>query len=486
MKGLKTIIVVVVAAFGGAVLGTLATLHYLRSAPVPYRSISDSQHVRLTGGADSSTIVESRAAFKEAASDAVKAVVHVKVSYGPGSFSLNPLELAYEPPAHPSGSGVILTEDGYIVTNNHVIENASNIEVVLNNNQRYFANLVGADPSTDIALLKINATGLPFVRYGNSDGVEPGQWVLAIGNPFNLSSTVTAGIVSAKARNIGVLRDRNNLQVESFIQTDAAVNPGNSGGALINLQGELIGINTAIATSTGNYAGYAFAIPVNLVKKVVDDLLQYGNVQRGLLGVQIEDVDADKAEDFGIPTDQGVLIDGVNRGSAADLAGIHSGDVIIGIGDSPVRSVSELQELVAINRPGSTISVRFIRDGKSMQTAATLRTFDGSPSAEPKAVKNEFDGTTFAEATHKQLTELNLDAGVVVSQLGEGAWKRAGMKEKFVVAYIDKVPVSSIEELNQLLSFKHGGILVEGFYPDGERGTYGVEWDWRHESDDPF
>ena len=203
-----------------------------------------------------------------------------------------------------------------------MIEDASGIEVVMTNNQRFYAKLIGSDPTTDLALLKIRAKNLPFLKYGDSDAITPGEWVLAVGNPFDLNSTVTAGIVSAKARNIGILRDRNNLQVEAFIQTDAAVNPGNSGGALVNLKGELIGINSAIATSSGSYQGYSFAIPVSLVKKVMDDLLELGQVQRGMLGIQITDVNAGIAEDLKLAVNQGVLISKVNGGSAAEQSGL--------------------------------------------------------------------------------------------------------------------------------------------------------------------
>ena len=285
------ILVVVVAAFIGAVTGAVFTLRYLEGIP-NYNSIEERQNLSFAKMAPDSArkVSSSLPNFEYAARMITPAVVHISTIYGPGEFSLNPLELYYGKQSHSSGSGAIISDDGYIVTNFHVIESATNIEVTMSDNQRFYAKVIGRDPSTDLALLKIKAKNLPFIAYGNSDNVMPGQWVLAIGNPFDLNSTVTAGIVSAKARNIGILLDKNNLQVESFIQTDAAVNPGNSGGALVNLKGELVGINSAIATSTGTYAGYSFAIPVNLVKKVMDDLLEFGQVQRGLLGVKILDV----------------------------------------------------------------------------------------------------------------------------------------------------------------------------------------------------
>ncbi|MFM8744971.1 MAG: S1C family serine protease, partial [Cytophagales bacterium] len=298
MKRWLLVALVVVSAFIGAVIGAMFTIRQLADR-LAYTSIEQHQNARSLPVAkfDTAYRVPSGLNFEKAAKVVTPAVVHIRTVLGLGSFSMNALNSYMNPHAQSSGSGVILTDDGYIVTNHHVIEEASSIEVVMNNNQRFYAKVVGKDPSTDLALLKIKARNLPFVHYGNSDNTVLGEWVLAIGNPFDLTSTVTAGIVSARARNIGILRDKNNLQIESFIQTDAAVNPGNSGGALVNLKGELIGINSAIATATGSYSGYSFAIPVSLVKKIADDLLEFGQVQRGLLGVQIADVTAELADD---------------------------------------------------------------------------------------------------------------------------------------------------------------------------------------------
>jgi len=346
----------------------------------------------------------------------------------------------------------------------------------MNNNQRYYAKLIGTDLTTDLALLKIKGKNLPFLRYGDSDSIYPGEWVLAVGNPFDLNSTVTAGIVSAKARNIGILRDRSNLQVEAFIQTDAAVNPGNSGGALVNMGGELIGINTAIATSSGSFQGYSFAIPVSLVKKVMDDLLEYGQVQRGLLGIQITDVNASVAEELRLSISQGVLVNGVAGGSAADEAGIRMGDVIVGIEGHIVNSVSELQEWVARNRPGKQIAVDYLRNGKVTQVKARLKNSGGNENIEKREVKYELSGMTVEDVPYKDLVKYQLEGGARVKNVGEGKWKEAGLRDNLVIAYIDKVPVDDVEDLNRILEFKKGGILVEGFYPDGEKGTYGVEW----------
>jgi len=466
---------VVIACIGG-VVGSILTIRFINEENSAYNSIDQRQQLVLTANKiDSSFRVPKGLDFLSAAKQVTAGVVHIRTAYGAGDFSLNPLQ-SYDQPVHSSGSGVIISDDGFIVTNNHVIEDATNIEVVMNNNQRYYAKVVGADPSTDLALLKIKAKNLPFVPYGNSDNVVPGEWVLAVGNPFDLNSTVTAGIVSAKARNIGILRDRNSYQVEAFIQTDAAVNPGNSGGALVNLQGELIGINTAIATSTGSYQGYSFAIPVSLVKKVMDDLLEFGKVQRGLLGIEIADVNALIAESFNLSVNQGVLVNTVRDGSAAKESGIKAGDVIIGIDGQTVNSVSELQEWVARNRPGEEISVTFLRDGEKHHVSAVLKNTDGRRSLEKKEINYSIGGAEFEDVPYRELAKLMLEGGVRVRTLEEGKWKKAGMKENFIIAFIDKVPVENVEDLNRILEYKKGGLLVEGIYSSGQKGTYGIDW----------
>jgi Do/DeqQ family serine protease len=477
MKRSILIALVVVAACTGGVLGSLITIRYFGSSIASYTSIDDHQKLLLTNyQPDSAYSIPEGLDFLKAARAVTPSVVHIRTSYGAGEFSMNPLQFYFDKPARSSGSGVVVSDDGYIVTNNHVIAEATNIEVVMNNNQRYFAKLVGADETTDLALLKIQAHGLPFVRYGNSDSVSPGEWVLAIGNPFDLNSTVTAGIVSAKARNIGILRDRNNLQVESFIQTDAAVNPGNSGGALVNLNGDLIGINTAIATSNGTYQGYSFAIPVSLVKKVADDLLEFGQVQRGLLGIEIADVNARVAEDLGLVTNQGVLVRRVNEASAAEKAGILAGDVIVGIEHNTVNSVSELQEYVARHRPGKEITVTYIRNGERKVTTSKLRNYAGTSEVVAREVVYTLMGATFEDVPFGELSGLELEGGVRITDVENGKWKDAGFIEGFVIAYIDKIPVENVADLNRILEFKRGGILVEGFFADGEKGTIGLDW----------
>lgn len=381
-------------------------------------------------------------------------------------------------PAQGSGSGVIISEDGYIATNNHVIDGASSIEVVLNDKRKYRADVVGADPQTDLALLKIEEKGLTFIRFGNSDVVRVGEWVLAVGNPFNLTSTVTAGIVSAKGRNINLLRTQDNqYAIENFIQTDAAVNPGNSGGALVNLKGELIGINTAIASRTGSFSGYSFAVPVSIVKKVMDDLLKFGSVQRGYLGIVIRDVDAKLAEEKNISKIEGVYVEGVNENSAASAAGIKEGDVIVKINDVAVSSSSELQEQVSRFHPGDKLNVVVRRKNEEKTIIATLKNRDGKAEMVKEETRNksiQFEGATFENLSTDERKKLDLKYGVKIGNLVKGAFKDAGIPDGFIITKIDKTPVYTAAELKRLLEGKKGAILVEGLLKNGEEAVFGV------------
>ncbi len=421
------------------------------------------------------------------------AVVHIRTTYdGRSSGVRSPFEDMFRdffgeryspreremPQRRGSGSGVIMTADGYIITNNHVVDNANEVEVLLNDNRTFIATVEGADPTTDIAVLKIEAENLTTVDFGNSDNVEIGEWVLAVGSPFEFRSTVTAGIVSAKARNIGILRDRSNLQIEAFIQHQAPVNPGNSGGALVNLKGELVGINTAIATPNGTFAGYSFAVPSNLVRKVYRDLVEFGVVQRALLGITILDVNAELAEEKDLTVLTGVLIDRVNAGGAADDAGLESGDVIIEINGVEIRNISNLQEQVAINRPGDKILVTFIRDGKTKTVNATLKNTLGT--TEVVASTNSFtiDGAVFADVPKELKEKLEIEGGAQISEISNGKWKSSGITKGFIVTSINKREISDVEELSTLLSQlpKDDGVLVEGVYPNGVKAYYGIGW----------
>lgn len=423
--------------------------------------------------------------FIEPANKSIHAVVHIKTEYARKNnmydnffnfhdfFGESPFQ--QQGPLQGAGSGVIISPDGYVVTNNHVVQDASKIEIVLNDKRSYEGIVVGADPSTDLAVVKIKETNLPFLTYGNSDEVQIGEWVLAVGNPFNLTSTVTAGIVSAKARNINILGTPDGTSVESFIQTDAAVNRGNSGGALVNTHGELVGINAAIASGNGFYAGYSFAIPVNIVKKVVGDLIDYKEVQRAFLGVSIRDIDSKFADEQGMKELRGVYVSDVNDGSAAKDAGIQKGDVITSINKITVNSTSELLGQVSLYRPGETVVVMVSRNGEDKTYNVKLRNREGNTSL----VRNEDKditpmlGAKMKVASGDVLRKLGIDHGVQVTELKEGLLQNAGIREGYVITEIDKKPVRSVEDVNKILSSKSGGVLLEGVYPNKVRAYYG-------------
>jgi Do/DeqQ family serine protease len=369
-----------------------------------------------------------------------------------------------------TGSGVIISKDGYIVTNNHVVADATELEVSLTDKRTYKAKVIGTDPSTDLAVIQIKETDLPVLAFGNSDAVKVGSWVLAVGSPFNLTSTVTAGVVSAKARNISLLRERSNVPVESFIQTDAAINPGNSGGALVNLNGDLVGINTAIASPTGAYSGYGFAVPVNLVTKVVEDIIKYGSVQRGFLGIVIRDLDGNLAKEKDLAISEGVLVDSVNKESAARDAGIRKGDVIVKVASKKVSSVGELQEQIARLRPGDKVEITVNREGKEIALSTTLKNKEGKSEVTKSERKEIFEvlGAEFAELSAKDKKNAKVEQGVKVSKIFPGGKLRTqtDMKDGFIITKVDKQAVSSVKELAAILEKKNGGVMLEGVYDD--------------------
>lgn len=371
-----------------------------------------------------------------------------------------------------SGSGVIINPDGYVVTNNHVIDGADDIEVILNDNRTFKAKVVGADPSTDLALLQIRAKDLPYLSLVNSDEVEVGEWVLAVGNPFNLNSTVTAGIISAKARNINILRDRS--AIESFIQTDAAINPGNSGGALVNLQGGLVGINTAIASATGYYSGYGFAIPSNIVSKVVEDLLEYGMVQRGYLGLMIRSVDGDLAREKELEVTEGVYVDSITATSAAGEAGVLEGDVITGVNDAETRSSGQLLEIIGRHRPGDQVTLDINRSGKEMEFEVVLRNQKGETALSKKEEKNVLGilGIELEAIDEATAGKLDIEAGLQIKTLNSGKLKRdTDMRNGFIITKVDGNTVTSVESFINYLERVNGGVMLEGVYEDIP-GTY--------------
>ena len=372
-----------------------------------------------------------------------------------------------------TGSGVIINDKGYIVTNNHVIDNADEVEVTLYNNQSYKATVIGTDPTTDLALLQIKADNLKTMSLVNSDDVEVGEWVLAVGNPLGLNSTVTAGIVSAKARSIRINTDK--FAVESFIQTDAAINPGNSGGALVNLDGNLVGINTAIASRTGTYTGYGFAVPSNIVTKVVEDLLKFGNVQRGMLGVTIRTMDGNLAKEKGVAFSKGVWVEQVGEDSGADLAGIESGDIIISVNGKETTTSPRLQEIIAGKRPGDKVMVTVNRNGKEKELEVILKNSEGGTNVIKKEKKEVFNllGADFENLNKELAKKLELDGGVQVAKLYPGKIKKeTQMREGFIITHIDGKRVNDIEDVADILENKKGGVMIEGVYEDGSKYYY--------------
>jgi Do/DeqQ family serine protease len=421
--------------------------------------------------------------FTMAAEKSVNAVVHINtVSQQVNNLAYDPFaELFFGPQKRQqifeqrgSGSGVIISEDGYIVTNNHVISGAEKIEVILNDKRTYEAELIGTDASTDVALLRIKETGLPFLTYGNSDAVRVGEWALAIGNPFNLNSTVTAGIISAKGRNN--ILNGNQKPIESFIQTDAAVNPGNSGGALVNTNGDLIGINTAIASNNGAFQGYSFAVPVNIVKKIVSDLVEFGTVQRAFIGVSIQDIDSKLADLKNLKNMKGIYVNGISAGGSAQDAGIEEGDVITKIHEVAVGSVSELQEQVSRYRPGDKISVSLLRNNKEMNLPVVLKTFDNTTNLVKKSdlVKKSMQvlGAEFVNLENDELSALHTENGVKIDKIGSGKLAQVGIQQGFVITNIDRKKVSTVQDVQTLLSGKSGMVVIEGFYSNGMRASY--------------
>lgn len=419
--------------------------------------------------------------FTEIAQKSIHTVVHVNTEYEVKGYPDPLAEMFGRRPsdqkARGAGSGVIIGADGYIVTNNHVIDGADNIFVTTNDNKTFEAQVIGADPATDIALLKINQLDLPYIEFGNSDQAQIGEWVLAVGNPFNLTSTVTAGIISAKSRNINLLRpDQNTFPIESFIQTDAAVNPGNSGGALVNTSGQLIGINTAIASRTGSYTGYSFAVPSSIVQKVTNDILEFGEVQRALIGVSIQNVNQQIADQLELEDVSGVLVTGLTNKGAAKEAGLLERDVIIGINGDLIQNVPELQEEIGQYRPGDHVLVSVVREGKLKEFEVILRNKIGTTSVYNKNDLN-LDNLLEAELVQLdryELRKLGLYSGFQVTKFKGDKLPSLGIKEGFIITHIDRISVTSKEQIAQMLLNSEEGILISGIYPNGQKAYYGL------------
>ena len=418
--------------------------------------------------------------FTYAAESAVDAVVYVKVTAvdvrRSAPSSIFDFFFGYEGTPEKrervgSGSGVIIRPDGYIVTNNHVVEGASKIEVTLNNNKSYEATLIGTDPATDVALIKIEAQGLPVVPFGDSDNLRLGEWVLAIGSPYDLRSTITAGIVSAKGRSMPNYKEE--FKIESFIQTDAAVNPGNSGGALVNKAGELVGVNTAIISQTGSYTGYSFAIPSNIVKKICSDLIDYGSVKRALLGVTMTPVTDEIAKDLKLSSVQGVYIKEVLKGSAADEAGIREGDVLVAIDSMKVVNASDVQAKVNNFYPGDKALMTVVRDGKEKAVEVTFK----GTAAENGTVDEEggvaFYGARLKEAPQEDLDRLGIKHGVEIVSVGPGKIMDAGVSDGFIILYVNDQPVSKPQDVLDIVKKQKRSVFIEGVTSYGKPSYFG-------------
>lgn len=475
MKSIAKIFLV--SALGGAL--TLGA--YLAFVPQPkVETIIQTQSTPVIKTNSGLPIGES--SFTLAAEKTVNSVVHVTTAVKAQNQSISPLDLffgnsrSYQPRVMMgSGSGVIISKDGFIVTNNHVIDRAQTIKVSLNDNKTYEAKVIGTDPTTDIALIKIKPDdNLPYLTFSNSDNVKLGEWVLAVGNPFNLTSTVTAGIVSAKSRNIGVIEDR--AAIESFIQTDAAVNQGNSGGALVNTNGELVGINSAISTHTGIFEGYSFAVPSNIVKKVVEDILEFGTVQRAFIGVNISDITPQIANELDLNINEGVYVGGVTENGAAENAGIRTGDIITAIDRRKVSKSSQLQELIGRKRPGDKVSIDLIRDGKPKKVELTLRNINGTT----KVInQKDIDFTTVLGGNFKSLdrgdkARLGITYGVEILDVKSGALADQGIPKGFIITHINRMKIQTPEDINQSVEGmqKDDVVVIQGYLPNGRSKYY--------------
>lgn len=381
-------------------------------------------------------------------------------------------------PAQSTGSGVIINQEGYIVTNNHVVNDAAIVEVTLSDNRSFKAEVIGTDPDTDLAVLKIKEKNLPFLSFVDSDKAKVGEWVLAVGNPFNLNSTVTAGIISAKGRNIGIVNregratsELGNTAIESFIQTDAAINPGNSGGALVDLNGGLLGINTAIASPTGAYSGYGFAVPSDIVKKIVEDLIEFGVVQRGWLGVSIVSVNNDVAKEYDLNILEGAYISAFAEKSSAKDAGLKEGDVVIKIDDTAIKTSTALIEYIGRKRPGDKVNVTVNRQGKELIFPVTLKARDGKTSVVKPEERTGFAslGIELEDADAKLLKKLELQHGIKIKNLANGRLAReTDIREGFIITHVNDAPVKSVKEFNELMKKKKTGdlVILSGTYED--------------------
>lgn len=502
---------------GASVLGSATTLFATSALSKNGESAFDDNYVTATGNQNSNNFIRTanrvasvQTDFTKAAESTINSVVSIKSYAAPkrqqmqgGMF--DPFEFFFGPnlgygttPRRQQqqqeskeeemqplglGSGVIITSDGYIVTNNHVIEGAEKLEVTLNDNSKYNAKIIGSDPSTDLALLKVEAKNLQAITFGDSDDLKVGEWVLAVGNPFGFTSTVTAGIVSAKARSVNVGGNRNNgkVDIESFIQTDVAVNSGNSGGALVNTDGQLVGINSMIYSQTGSYAGISFAIPVSIVSKVVSDIKQYGSVQRAVLGVSFQELDADLAKEHDITvTKEGIYVSKVSDRSSAMEAGIKEGDVIVKVNNASVKNSGQMKEELSKLRPGDKITITYYRNNKLCTATTTLKNSQGTTTV---TKTNDFMslGCAFKALNSAKKEDLGVSYGLEVVGLKDGKFKSAGIRNGFIVLEINNSPVKSVDDVETIYSAimqssdSDKVMFVTGLYPTGKRAYYAVD-----------
>jgi serine protease Do len=466
-----------------AVLGAVITLFvYTRfiekGVPVVSQDSSSVDVQNAKALLTSFQMQEGQVDFTYAAEQTIHGVVHVHTKSMMGAQADNPiLEWfygdRYSKPREVSGygSGVIISEDGYIITNNHVIEGAENVEVTLNDKRTFPAQVVGRDPSTDIALLKVKATDLPFIKYGNSEELKLGEWVLAVGNPFNLTSTVTAGIVSAKGRSLNLLEG--DYRIESFIQTDAALNMGNSGGALVNTKGLLVGITSAILSPNGAYAGNSFAIPVTIVKKVVDDLKQYGEVQRAIIGVNIRDVNSDDAEKYNLSQVKGVMITGIVENGAAADAGLKTNDVIINFDGVPTNTTAELQEQVGKHRPGDQATITYLRNGKESTMKITMKNVAGNTNVVTAETGTDVVfGARLASLGSSEKNSFEVEYGVKVVEVNDGKFKDLGIRKGYIILNINGKKVNSPSDIRQFTNNESSLKSIGGIQSDGTIFSY--------------
>lgn len=471
-----------------AILGSLLTLvayqyFFKPEPPVKVQYVSDTpiSKIALPKDENGNTVLLD---FTAVAEKVTPAVVHIKSTLTNTASQpkyIDPFRDFFGPrnfgPSQSSGSGVIINANGYIVTNNHVVQDADIVEVTLSDNRTFKAEVIGTDPDTDLAIVKINQSNLPYLSFVDSDQSKVGEWVLAVGNPFNLNSTVTAGIISAKGRNIDIINRNNgegNTAIESFIQTDAAINPGNSGGALVNLSGGLLGINTAIASPTGAYSGYGFAVPSNIVSKIVEDLIKYGTVQRGWLGVTVTSVNSQFAKQYDLEVNEGALITGFAEKSSAKEAGIKEQDVVVKIDNTPIKTSAALIEIVGRHRPGDKLMITVNRKGKEITIPVVLKNRDGEVSVVKPEDKPLYAtlGVELEDLDAKKLKQLDLANGVRVKSLGNGKLsKYTDIREGFIITKVNDEPVKSVKEFNELMKKKKAGelVILTGTYEDFPR-----------------